>query len=282
MSLRTILIATVLAIHSSTATVSMGQSDKGGYTLFNPVRRESMREMNTDRPDTTESPYTVDAGHFQYEFSLIDYTYNDDRGVETRTFNVMSSNLKVGLLNNVDVQFVFMPYTHVEAEADGAKDSADGFGDDTQVRLKINLWGNDSGDAAFALMPFVKFPTGSDELSNDHVEGGLIIPFAVKLPNDFSLGLMAEIDAVYNEGSGGYGTEFVHTATVSHPIGELSGYVEYVGVAPNDTDSTYRASASGGLVYALSDDWNLDCGGLVGLSDSADDFTLFAGMSIRF
>ncbi len=36
--------------------------DKGSYNLFKPTPREFMRGMSTDRPDQTESPYTVDAG----------------------------------------------------------------------------------------------------------------------------------------------------------------------------------------------------------------------------
>ncbi len=39
--------------------------DKSGYDLFHPTPRDLMREMSTDRPDQTESPYTVYAGHFQ-------------------------------------------------------------------------------------------------------------------------------------------------------------------------------------------------------------------------
>ena len=43
------------------------KADKSIYTLFHPTPREWMREMSTDRPDQTESPNTVDAGHFQVE-----------------------------------------------------------------------------------------------------------------------------------------------------------------------------------------------------------------------
>jgi hypothetical protein len=124
--------------------------DKSQFTLFNPVPEWLMREMNTDRPDTTESPYTVDAGHFQFELSLANYTYIKDESVKTETFSVLPTNLKVGLLNNVDIQFVFTPYVHEEAKALGnevvtagfSNTTQDGFSDDTQVRLKINLWGN--------------------------------------------------------------------------------------------------------------------------------------------
>jgi hypothetical protein len=258
-------------------------TDKAAFTLFTPTPRGLMREMSTDRPDTTESAYTVDAGHVQFELSFVDYASDND--TDTRVLSVLPTNVKVGLLNNVDIQFVFTPYVREDSENSGI---AEGFSDDTQVRLKVNLWGNDGphpvlGDTALAIMPFVKFPTGSDELSNDHAEGGVIVPLALSLPGDFGLGLMAEVDFVYDDSDGEYGLEFVHTATISHDIvGALAGYVEYIGIAPHDTSATYQAIASGGLTYTVTDDWVLDFGGTVGLSDSADDFTLFAGTSFRF
>ena len=48
-------------------------TDKSQYHLFNPTPLNLMREMSTDRPDTTESAYTVDAGHYQIEMSFFDY-----------------------------------------------------------------------------------------------------------------------------------------------------------------------------------------------------------------
>jgi len=132
-------------------------------------------------------------------------------------------------------------------------------------------------------MPFVKIPTGPDALSNDHIEGGLILPLAVRLPGEFSMGLMAEIDVLHRGRDEGYGIDFVHTATVGHRIaGALSGYVEYVGVAPLDGEGDYRAIASGGLTYALSEDLVLDAGGTLGLIDNAEDFGVFVGLSRRF
>jgi hypothetical protein len=132
-------------------------------------------------------------------------------------------------------------------------------------------------------MPFVKFPTGAGALSNDHVEGGLIFPLALKLPRGFELSVMAEADFVYNEDADDYGVEFIHTASISHDIaGGLAGYLEYVGIAPHGTGDGYQAIASAGLTYMLNPDWIVDFGGTVSPSDSADEFTLFAGTSFRF
>ena len=37
--------------------------NKSQYTLFNPTPDRLLRDLTTDRPDTTECPFTVDAGH---------------------------------------------------------------------------------------------------------------------------------------------------------------------------------------------------------------------------
>ena len=69
----------------------------------------------------------------------------------------------------------------------GPATTTDGFGDIT-TRLKVNLWGNDGGRTALAIMPFLKVPTASDGLGNDVVEGGIIVPFAFELPAGWSCG----------------------------------------------------------------------------------------------
>ena len=59
--------------------------------------------------------------------------------------------------------------------------------DDLTLRLKMNFWGNDAGDTAFALMPFVTLPTHGREFGDQrHVTGGLIAPLAFTLPGEWS------------------------------------------------------------------------------------------------
>src|SRR3954466_16203926 len=128
-------------------------SDKAGYTLFNPTPRAQMREMSTDRPDVTESPKTVDAGHVQVELSFGDYVRDEEDGVKSETSTVLPFNVKLGLTNNIDVQLVVEPYVHQRIRSDAARETDDGFGS-TQLRLKVNLWGNDEGATALAIMPF--------------------------------------------------------------------------------------------------------------------------------
>lgn len=248
-------------------------TDKSQYHLLNPTPRHLMRPLSTDRPDITESPQTVDAGHFQIELSFLEYGRDGDDDA----WSVLPMNLKVGLLNNADLQLVLTPYVEIE----GDTGSAAGFSD-AQLRLKINLWGNDSGRTALAVMPFIQFPTGHDDLSSDHVEGGIIVPLSIELPQGASLGLMGEVDFVRDSANEGYEAEFLHTIAYSRDItGPLGGYVEYIGVAPTEEGQSYRAVLGAGLTYALNDDTQLDLGVNIGLNRAAEDVVIFTGLSFR-
>src|SRR5579863_4695436 len=83
--------------------VDKASLDKSAYNLLNPTPEDAMRELSPDRPDKTESPYTLDAGHFMVEMDFVTYTHDDTDGVRTEAWNVTPVNLKVGLFDNVDL-----------------------------------------------------------------------------------------------------------------------------------------------------------------------------------
>jgi hypothetical protein len=274
--IRLIFVALCAGGIAGRAGAAEGREDKSRYSLFNPTPSHLLREMTTDRPDTTESPYTVDAGHFQAELSLVDFTHDRTDGVTADQVIVPAANLKVGLLNNVDLQFVMNPYVNRRV----GPSRREGF-DDSLVRLKVNLLGNDAGDVALGVMPYVKFPTGTNDIGNDHFEGGLILPVAVKLPGEFEMGAMLEVDFIRDAGNG-YGTALLHTVTVEHKIvGELAAYAEYAGTSFINAGQTYQAVVGTGLTYGLTPDVQLDVGANFGISSSADDYNVFVGVSFR-
>lgn len=285
-----LLAALVLAAPAAARPGVEPPPDKSRYTLLNPTPRHLRREMETDRPDATESPRTIDAGAVQLEMSLAEFTRDSEDGARTDSWAVAPINLKIGLLNNADLQFLFTPYAHINPSPG---ETARGVGD-FGLRLKINLWGNDDperwGGTALGIMPFIIVPTADDDLEDagaapDGIEGGIILPFSIDLPHGLGLGLMAELDFIRQD-DGGYTTEFVHSVVLGRDlVGALGGYVEYIGVAPldPDADADYSATFSTGLTYALSPDAQLDAGLRVGLTErDTDDLALFAGLSLRF
>lgn len=278
-------VAYIMAALSCGAAVA---AEKDQYHLFKPTPRELMREMSTDRPDKTESPYTVDAGHFQLEMDIVSYSYDRDNGLpdDTRieTVSIAPMNLKVGLCNRADLQVVLETYTSVRTHVRGTGevDKRRGFGDIT-IRMKANIWGNDEGPTAFALMPYVKLPTNQDQLGNNSVEGGLIVPFAMELPGGWGMGLMTQFDYIRDEVGNGHHPEFVNTITFGHNIvGNLAGYVEFFSAVSTERDSEWIGTVDAGLTYGLTEDIQLDAGINIGVTRSADDWNPFIGLSWRF
>jgi hypothetical protein len=262
--------------------------DKSHYTLFNPTPRAALREMTTDRPDKTESPYTVDAGHFQAEMDLLNYSYDRYNAARTDTrvesFNIAPINLKLGLCNNADVQLVVPTYTRVRTDdrSTATRTTQSGFGD-LVARLKANLWGNDDGPTAFAVMPYVKVPTNEDGLDNDSVEGGVILPLGVALPGGWGMALMTQLDIVRDSGSSGYHPDYINSITFGHDIaGKLAGYVEFFSRVSDEAGSEWEGTLDFGLTYAWSDSIQLDCGINFGVTRSADDLNPFIGISWRY
>lgn len=257
--------------------------DKSRYHLFNPTPRELMREMATDRPDQTESPYTVDAGHVQIEMDFFKLTYDHwtTDGTRSETWNIAPVNVKIGLCNRVDLQVILDNYVNVRTREGKVTSRASGFGDIT-TRLKVNLWGNDEGSTAFAVMPFVKLPLDSSAIRNGHTEGGIILPFTISLPGDWGVALMTEVDFVSDE-RGGYDTEWVNSISVSHDFTKrLGAYVEFFSVVGNVPGFDWIGQVDTGVTFALTDNIQLDCGCNFGVTKSAPDFQPFAGLSVRF
>ncbi len=271
------------------ATPQSPAPDKSGYTLFNPTPADLLRELACDRPDVTEGPFTVDAGHLQIESSFFEYA-RDRRTTDaqhTSTWEYAPTNLRLGLDNRAEVDFIFTPYVD-EKDTDrntGTSTHARGF-DDIQFRAKFNLWGNDpvaGQSTAFALLPFIQLPTGSDSLSTGHVQGGLILPLAMKLTDDLNLTVMGEFDLRYDPDRRGYQFDFVHTASLDYDLfGGLGGYIEYVGDISSQSHTQYQVSADIGFTYRITENMAIDAGVNFGLTRPAEDIRVFTGITIRF
>ena len=114
--------------------------------------------------------------------------------------------MKAGLTHNIDLQLVLQTFAWNEETASGSTQRKRGLGA-ISVRTKINMWGNDAGRTAFALMPFVAFVSDPGE-SRRIVNFGLVMPFRVDLGSGWGLATMAEFDLAAE--SGGFSTEGRH------------------------------------------------------------------------
>lgn len=249
------------------------------YSLFDPVPHSQMREMETDRPDVTESPFTVDAGHFQLETDLVRTTREKTESRQTNTLLINQMNLKVGITESTAIQIGFQTYgrkTEKELDSD-EKTTTDGHGDLT-FRIKQNLIGNDGGNFAMAVLPYVKFPISKYE--DSRFEGGLVVPMQYQLPGEWNLGFQVEVDRLKDEDDDAMHTEFLQTLTISHSI--VKGLD---GIAETYYTYDFKAHQFSNYINAavqmdVTRDFKMDAGLNLGIQHTAAKH-FFVGASVR-
>ncbi len=234
-----------------------------------------MREFSMDRPDVTESAYTVDAGHFQFETDVFKMERTSIGELKTikNSFNV--ANLKLGITRSLDLQVVAGTLFTAKITDGTFTDRQSGF-EGLAIRVKQNIWGNNGGKTALAVLPFVNVPS----MSSEKISGGIIVPFALALPGDWGFGAQVETELTSNATGKGHHINLLLSATASHPLSKnFDFFVE--GVVTRETEiKEYEYFADGGLVYAVADNVNVDIGIYYGLKNTSPK-SYFLGFSFR-
>ncbi len=257
-----------------------------GYSLLDPVPRQAMRPLSTDRPDQTESPYSVDAGHVQFEFEVAKATFGTvsaDGDRSGRELVVGGVNAKVGLTPRSDLQWIYdgQVVSWRRSDATGRLEQRSGAGD-LQTRLKVNLWGNDGGVTALALMPYVKLPLSASHVRNGHAEGGLIVPLAVELAPGWSLGGQTQVDWVHYDPAG-HGLEWGNTVTLGRDITERwAGFIELAARIAPESGLPWQGQFDLGFTWEAREGLQLDFGCFFGITRSAPDYMPFLGLTWRY
>ena len=259
--------------------------DKSGYTVFNPTPTADERGFCTDRPTKSTGACTVDAGHLQYEADLFNYTYDRSGGVTTQTWLYTNPTLKLGLSNTLDVEVNIAPWETITTSDHGAKTQVSGVGD-LYFKAKLALIGDDGGDVAIALAPYIKVPIARPGIGNGAVEGGLIAPLIFNLPQGWQLTVDPEADVLANQAGGGDHANLAGLLCFSHPLSKtLTASAEVWGDANFDpTGFTRQYSADLGLAWVPASHPNiqLDGGVNVGLNSATPAAQVYLGLSQRF
>jgi Putative MetA-pathway of phenol degradation len=271
----------------NTPALTTDVPDKSHYNLFDPTPDDEMRKFAPDRPTKGYSVRTVDAGHVELETDFVSYTYSRYLGITTHNYEAFDPNLKIGITNWADFEIQFNGLQSQQSfdSATGASPShGTGFGD-VLLRTKINLFGNDGGPMGLAIIPYVKVPSSVPVISNGAVEGGLIAPLALRLPQDYIVTLMTEVDELKNADDGRRYTNFVNLIGVSHPLPGIEGanaMVELYSSAGTDPAAPPIYTFDTGMNFRLDKHTILDVGLNLGLNKAAPKAQVYSGISVRF
>lgn len=237
-----------------------------------------VRPLSTDRPDRTESPYTVPHGWFQIESDIA--SRGRINGVDERvtSTSLLTLNMKYGVTRRMDLQMVFSPWVRIEEEVAGSVTSSRTDTGPLGLRAKFNIVGNDVAGPAFALLPYVFVPTHGDAVFDD-VTFGIVTPVSIPVGENGALSAMAGVSRIDNEDTWVLASVSLGSAL----FGGCAGFIElYSSRNSFDTTAIDDATIDAGLTYALGENWQLDTGVYRGLVDETEDWRVFFGASGRF
>jgi hypothetical protein len=262
-------------------------ADKTGYTVFNPVPDDQLRSLCTDRPTKSTSPCTVDAGHWQVESDVYNYTQQGSDGVTTTTQLFTNPTLKLGLTNNLDVEVNIAPYEQVSAhdKTSGVTTNSRGVGD-LFLKAKLNLLGDDGGAVAFALEPYVKIPTAPVGVGNGAVEEGILAPIQLTLPANWQLVVDPEYDELANAVGHGQHSNISGLLSFGYPVTKtVTVSLEVWGDANFDPLGEVRQASfdlGAAWIPAKAPNFQLDGGVNLGLNRATPRVQAYLGVSRRF
>lgn len=252
------------------------------YTIANPTPEDAMRPLTSDRPDMTESAFSIDPGHVQLETDMVSYTLEREPGLRTHRLAVGTTNIRIGLLPRVDFQVVLTPYAHVRTVPRGQEPHTnDGF-EDVVLRTKVNLVGNDGGNVGIGLLPYISVPVGAPHFFRGQRVGlGMAMPMAFALPGDVGIGAMVQFEMLDGE-TRTWAYETLATLTAAHTIvGDLSGFVEVASVQHYEDGVDVNFEVHGGLTYLVTPRFQMDLGIYGTVYGDGPDVFAFSGFVFR-
>ncbi|HEV7694121.1 MAG TPA: transporter [Hyphomonadaceae bacterium] len=232
------------------------------------------------RPGATEGPIAVPGGYLQLETEVASYARTRDSGFEADSYSLAASTLRYGLGDGWDAELVVQPFLRSEVTVGGIEDSADGFGDVT-LRVLKNLSGQNGDGAAMAVIGYVSLPSATEDMGAGRVEGGGFLTGSFGLAEDWGAAWTVGA-AARNMDGGDYQAEGSLALQLNHAFSErLSGYAE-VAASRLEHDTQTPATFDVGAALLIGETTQVDAGVNFGITDSADDFQVFAGWAHRF
>ena len=281
------------ADNADASTPATGEPlERSSFTLLNPTPTTDLREIDTDRPNKTNSPHTIDAGHLQIEFGLFDYLYNRNRyhGADARTDAIALGqfNFRLGVLYNVEFNAVIDAWHFQRDKDDISRQSSrqNTFGD-AIVGGKINFWGNNNAnevwDTALGMQPQFKIPTAREPSGNGRPEMLVGFPLAINLPGSVLLTVQTSPGWERNSTNSGYVTGWQNSVSLDREIFEnLDAYIEYWSHVTTERHQEAQQTLDVGCLYQLTRNFVLDTGVSVGLNHASPSVEWVVGGSVRF
>ena len=229
--------------------------------------------ISTDRILQTNSPDILQPGYHQLETGFYSYETDKENNIKSK-HTLLNNNLyRIGFREKMELRLALYGYNiqHVGSDDDSGLS-------DAELSTKVLLFDSSATRPKTTLNAGFTLPIGDDAFTSDQVDPffSFIPSFSNLLPdslyNDNSLGVTwSNGDADFK-----YGTLWGYNLSESVIL-----YGEFFGAMPIDSGSNSHGF-DWGLTWAVKNNVQLDFFAGNSLNDSATDFSLNLGLSVRF
>ncbi|MFA3782544.1 transporter [Melioribacteraceae bacterium 4301-Me] len=222
--------------------------------MFNLIvySQQNVPQLNTDRPDKTDSPVALSSGFvqlesgFSYEFSELEKT-----NYKSETFFIPSSLLRVGLIKNLELRIAGL-YQVNKPTVSGQKLNINGFSD-INIGAKIQFLTESYPIPASAFIIGLKLPIGSPELKPNTVEPEIIFAIARSIGKNASSSINIGVNWSNNFDLLSYAFSYSFNYSL---FSDLVFFVEYYGNWVHKFNPLHNVD--GGIYYLILQNFQLD------------------------
>lgn len=222
----------------------------------------------------TETPETMAPGRFLLRVDAITVGVDRDPSAPKSytALGLASALLAAGVTRDLDLQFGMQFFLRQTYQVQGANRTSSGRGD-TTLRAKYTFWRDPARGAAMAVIPYVKLPSNTGGVGNNHTEGGVIVPWSMDLGRGTVAGAMAEWDILRNPANTRYDSRWLVTAFAKqHLVGSLGVYAETTLAVSSASLSSFTGGLGGGATFDVSKSLQFDYGLSRGLGNRSTDW----------
>ncbi len=217
----------------------------------------------------TEVPATVAPGRFLLEIDALSVVVDRDGSERFTGVGAGTVFLTTGLTRTWDVQVGAELFLSQRFESGAFTDRRTGTGD-VYVRTKWNFHSSEYLSAA--VLPYVKVPTNTNDVGNDSVEGGVIVPWETYLFGALTLNSMVDLNLVRNAADDGYDALLYASSAASKQLTRFLTVYAELDATKGSGGSPWQTTLGVGVYLSVSSFLSWDLALYRGLNRNAPDW----------
>jgi hypothetical protein len=234
-------------------------------------------------PLITDDTGTQGKGKFQIEVNgQYDYDKETEEGVTTKsTGSEVASILSYGMTDNIDI-VLGLAYQWRKEKEDNETTSDENGISDMSLEMKWRYYEKDG--FSLALKPGVTFPTGDDKKGLGAGRAAYYL-FLISTKEIQQWAFHLNLGYKRNENNADERKDIWHASATSEvEVIKNLKIVGDIGIEenPDKASKTDPAFIIGGVIYSITDDFDIDLGLKAGLNKPETDYTILAGTTFRF